>query len=218
MLEIDPVARDDLAGGADIAADDLESVLDLAGAAAGLAPPVMLGLEERGAFFTASDTDARGRAAAVAEGALPDPIEPVGDATALRAGTFSPDGFEFADTDKDGLERGAAPGFVGTIEALRVAVAGAGAGLEDIEDDNGVLVEVVGADVVGFFSGGAVTLLVAGAAAGALAPEGFTEPAPNVPELMIYRTINFISLNTVHVARRSPFSLLGLVGRHLPSQ
>jgi len=185
---MDPDVLEDFEGGA-AAAEERETVLWRAGAAAAFVDPAMLGLEDRGGFFTDSDIEARGRGAVVVEGALAELTEPVGDATALRAGTFSVDGFEFAEVDKDGLVSEGAAVFVGTTDALRLAVVGVAAGLDDIEDDGVGFDVAVGADVVGFLRAGAVALVAVGGAGTAFAPEGFTEPAPKVPELMIFFTV-----------------------------
>lgn len=176
MEEMELATFDDLTGGA---AEDRETV-EVFAAATGLAELTTLSLGARGAFFTASDTDARGRAAVLI---LPfvDAIEPVGETAELRtAATASEDGFVFVEVDREALVAGDAEDFVGAIEALRVAAAGVAAGFDEAEDIAGRDV-AAGADVVGFLNGGAATLGTAAAAE----PVGLTEAAPNVPELMI---------------------------------
>jgi len=128
-----------------------------------------LGRDATGAFFTVSEeTDALGRVVDVTEGALPDAVDPVGDATEARDGSFAfVDGCFVAEV---------VAGLVGTSDARRtvvVAVAGLAAG----------------GDVAGALAGGTDMLarLSAGAAAfvglvGAFPGGCLTEPAPNVPE------------------------------------
>lgn len=128
-----------------------------------------LGRDAAGAFFTVSEeTDALGRVAEVTEGALPDVVDQVGDATEARVGSF-----EFVGVC---LAAEVAAGLVGAIDARRTVVVVAG-GL------------VAGADVAGALAGGTDILarLSAGGAAfvglvGVFAGGCLTEPAPNVPE------------------------------------
>lgn len=158
--------------------------MEVFGGATGFAELTILGLETRGAFFTASDTDARGRAAVLA---LPfvEPIEPVGETAELRtAATASEDGFTLVEANKEAFGAGDCGGFVGTTEALRLAAAEVVAGFDEAEDIAGREV-AAGADVVGFFNGGAAAFAAAGTVAVALEPAGLTEPRPKVPELMI---------------------------------
>ena len=151
-------------------------------ATTGLPKVTPLGLET-GVFFTASGIDARGRAAELVL-----PVEPVGEIAELRtATTASEDGFVFVEADREAFGAGDAEGFVGTTEALRVVAAVVVADFEEAEDIAGRDV-AAGADVVGFFNGGAAafgTAVAAGPVAMALEPVGLTEAAPNVPELII---------------------------------
>lgn len=174
---------------ADLAAGATTEVLDGGAArteAVGRAVPVTLGLEERGAFLTASDTDARGRAMGAA---FAEPTEPVGDTTELRT-LPSAAGFAFAAEAEREVLTGGAVGLVGTTEALRAVTVTAGGGLAEV-DDASMGLETVGGEVV-FLSGGAATFAVAVAGAVDGAPfvtVGFTDPAPNVPELIICRLV-----------------------------
>ena len=189
MEDIEPVFFDDLTGGA---AEDRERVEVLA-AATGLPELTTLGLGPGGAFFPASDTDARGRATVLVF-PLVELIEPVGETVELRiAATASEDCFVFVEADKEAFGAGETEDFVGPTEALRVGAAGVAADFK-VEDIAGRDV-AAGADVVGFFKGGAtafdkgvvpvaVTLEPKEPEAG-LAEVGLTEPAPNVPELII---------------------------------
>ena len=184
MEDIEPAVFDGLTGGA---AEDRERVEVLA-AAAGLPELRALGLGARGAFFTVSDIDARGRATVLV---IPfvEPIEPVGETAELRiAVTASEDCFVFVEADREAFGAGETEDFAGTSEALRVGAAGVAA---DFDIDGRDV--AAGADVVGFFKGGA-TAFVTGVVAITLEPEepeagltevGLTEPAPNVPELRI---------------------------------
>jgi hypothetical protein len=179
MEDTELVAFDDLTSGG---AEDRETAEAFA-AATGLPELTALGLGTRGAFLTASDTDARGRAVALML-PLVDPIEPVGETTDLRtAATASEDGFVLVDKDRGPFGAGAED-FVGAIEALRVGAAGVAAGFE--ADDIARRDVAAGADVAGFFNGGAAAFgtTAAAAVAVALGPVGLTEPAPNVPELI----------------------------------
>jgi len=115
--------------------------------------PVALSLEERG-FFTASDTEARGRAVGVA--AFAEPAEPVGDTTAWRTGALSGAGFALVEADNDCLTVGGADVLTGTTDALRLEPVATIGGLRDTEAIEGLEL-AGGADVVGFLSGGAVT-------------------------------------------------------------
>ena len=180
MEDIELGVFDDLTGGV---AEDRERVEVLA-AATGLPELAALCLGARGAFFTASDTDARGRAMVLV---IPfvEPIEPVGETAELRmAGTASEDCFVFVEADREAFGAGE----TGTTEALRVGAAGVAADFR-VEDIAGRDV-AAGADIVGFFKGGAAAFDTAVVAVtlepeAGLAEVGLTEPAPNVPELMI---------------------------------
>ena len=183
MEDMELAVFDDLTGGA---AEDRERVEDFA-AATGLPELTTLDLGVRGVFLTASDTDARGRA-----GILVFPfvelIEPVGETTEfLTVSTASEDSFVFVEADRETFGAGEADDFVGTTEALRDGAAGVATDFEGTEDIGGRDV-AAGADVDGFFNGGPAALgTAAGAVAVTLEPElvGLTEPAPNVPELII---------------------------------
>jgi hypothetical protein len=187
MEDIEPPVFDDLTGGA---AEDREKVEVLA-AATGLPELTTLGLGPGGAFFTASDTDARGRATVLVFPFV-ELTEPVGETVELRiAVTTSEDCFVFVEADREAFGAGETEDFVGTTEALRVGAAGVAADFK-VEDIAGRDV-AAGADVDGFFKGGAaafdkgvvaVTLEPEEPEAG-LAEVGLTEPAPNVPELII---------------------------------
>lgn len=175
---------DDLTGGA---AEDRERVEVLA-AATGLPELTTLGLGPGGAFFTASDSDARGRATVLVFPFV-ELMEPVGDTAKLRIA--SEDCFVFVEADREAFGAGETEDFVGTTEALRVGAAGIAADFK-VEDIAGRDV-AEGADVVGFFKGGAAAFDT-GVVAVTLEPEepeaglaevGLTEPAPNVPELII---------------------------------
>ena len=182
MEDIELAVLDDLTGGA---AEDRERV-DVLAAVTGLPELTTLGLGVRGAFFTASDIDARGRATVFP---FVEPIEPVGETAELRiAVTASEDCFVFVETDREAFGAGETEDFVGTTEALRVGATGVAADFDIAGRD-----VAAGADVVGFFKGGAVAFDT-GVAAVTLEPEepeadltevGLTEPAPNVPELII---------------------------------
>lgn len=184
MEDIELAVFDDLTGGA---AEDRERVEVLA-AVTGLPELTALGLGARGAFFIASDIDARGRATVMVFPFV-EPIEPVGETVELRiAATASEDCLVFVEADSEAFGTGEAEDFVGTTEALRVGAAG-------VADDFDIAGRDVaaGADVVGFFKGGAVAFDT-GVVAVTLEPKepeaglteaGLTEPAPNVPELII---------------------------------
>lgn len=181
MEDIELAVFDDLTGGA---VEDRERVEVLA-AVTGLPTLTALGLGARGAFFAASDIDTRGRAMVP----FVEPIEPVGETTELRiATTDSEDCFVFVEADRETFGAGETEDFVGTTEALRAGAAGVAADFDIAGRD-----VAAGADVVGFLKGGA-TAFDTGVGAVTLEPEelepgltevGLTEPAPNVPELII---------------------------------
>ena len=181
MEDIELAVFDDLTGGA---AEDRERV-EVLGAVTGLPELTTLGLGARGAFFEASDIDARGRAMFP----FVEPVEPVGETAELRiAVTASEDCFVFVETDREAFGAGETEDFVGTIEALRVGAAGVAADFDIAGRD-----VAAGADMAGFFRGGA-DVFDTGVVAVTLEPEepdtgltevGLTEPAPNVPELII---------------------------------
>ena len=176
MEDMELAVFDDLTGGV---AEDRER--EVFAAEPGLPKLPALGLGAIGAFFTASDTDARGR---VAMFPFVEPIEPVGETTELRAAaTASEDGFVFVEADKETLRAG---DFAGTTEALRDGAAGIAADFEEVKDMDGRVV-AAGAVVVDFLKGGAAAFgPAAGTVAVTLEPEvDLTEPAPNVPELII---------------------------------
>ncbi len=120
--------------------------------------------------------------------AFAEPTEPVGDTTELRT-LPSAVGFALAAEAESEVLTGGAVGFVGITEALRAVTVTAGGGLAEVDDASTGL-ETVGGEVV-FLSGGAATFAVAaGAVDGApFATVGFTDPAPNVPELIICRLV-----------------------------
>lgn len=149
MDEMELVGLDAFAGAV---AEDRERGVAFAGAVA-LTEPVTLGLEVRGPFFTASDTEARGRAIVAAFAEL---TEPVGETTVLRTGIPSGAGFVLVEEDNDCLTVRGAGVFTGATDALRLEPAATIGGLEDTEDVIEGLELAEGADVVGFFSGGAV--------------------------------------------------------------
>src|ERR1700678_16627 len=128
--------------------------------------------------------DARGRVTAP----FVEPTEPVGETAELRtAVTASRTGFVLVNADREDSRTGDAEDLVGTIKALRVAAARVAADFDGAEDIAGRDV-AAGADVAGFFNGGAAALVTAGTAGAvtvALEPDGLTDPAPDVPELMI---------------------------------
>jgi hypothetical protein len=158
MDEMELAGLDDFAGPA---AEDRERGVAFAGAVAFIGP-VTLGLEG-GPFFTASDTEARGRTAGVA--AFAEPTEPVGETTVLRTGTLSGAGFALVEEDNDCLTAGGAVVFTGATDALRLEPAATIDGLEDTEEAIDGLELARGADVVGFLIGGAVALEAAVAGA-----------------------------------------------------
>jgi hypothetical protein len=181
MEDIELAVFDDLTGGA----KDRERVEVLA-AATGFPKLTTLGL---GAFFTASDTDVRVRATVLVFPFV-EPIEPVGETAELRiAATTSEVCFVFVEADREAFGAGESEDFVGPTEALRVVAAGVAAvfKVEDIDKRD----IAAGADVVGFFNGGAAALDTGVVALKPEKPEaglaevGLTEPAPNVPELRI---------------------------------
>lgn len=161
------------------AADERETGVTFEGAAVLLA--VTLGLEETRGFLTASDTDARGRDADVADAPAADATEPVGEATELRAGG-SVEGLLLVEADKGVLADVVVEGLAGTTDDLRDAGVEDTGGLEAEEDIAGFDV-AVGAEVVGFFRTGAVGFAAVDDAG--LVTVGLTLPAPNVPEFMI---------------------------------
>ena len=180
---MDPAALVDLAGGG--AAEVRESPVVFAGTEV-LTEPDTLGREDTGAFFAASVTEALGRAAGAAEPAFDDATDPVGEATEPRRAAPSVEGLALAEADKEGLTDDGAAVFVGTTDALRVAVAGATDGLLEADEAREGL-DAAGADVVGFFNGGAVAFDAAVAVDDAgFDAAGLTAPAPNVPELITY--------------------------------
>lgn len=136
---MDPVVLDDLAGGT---AERDKGVFEVV-LGGSLGGPDVLCRELKGAFFTPSDTDARGRATEEAE--------PVGEATEARPA--SPAGLALAEADKDGFESGGAVAFVGTIDALRFGV-GAGPGAVRVAGVAG-FEAIVGVELMDFFRAGA---------------------------------------------------------------
>ena len=185
MIEdIELVVFDNLTGGAAV---DRERVEDLA-AVTGFTELTALGLEARGGFFTASDIDARGRAMALVF-PFAEPIEPVGETAELRIAVTTSEGcFVFVEADREAFGAGETEDFVGTTEALRVGAAGVAADFDITGRD-----VAAGADVVGFFKAGAAAFdtwvmavtLEPGEPEAGLTEVGLTEPAPNVPELII---------------------------------
>lgn len=158
MDEMEPPGFVAFAGAA---AEDRERGVAFVGAVA-FTGPVTLGLEGRGPFFTASDTEARGRAGVAAFAEL---TEPVGETTVLRTGTPSGEGFALVEADNDCLTVGGAGVFTGATDALRLEATATIGGLEDTEEVIEGLELAEGADVVGFFSGGAVAFEAAVAGA-----------------------------------------------------
>lgn len=153
----------------------------------GLVVAARLCLAVRGVRLTPSETEARGRAAAAAEGAapagLPFAVVPTGDTTPRALVVVEAVvGFELAEDESEGFVIGGAEGFVGTTDALRAgAAAGVAAGLADAIA--GLAVEAV--PLVDFFRGAAAGFGAPDAEEGA----GLDEtdlPAPKVPELSIY--------------------------------
>lgn len=144
-------------------------------------------LEARGARFTASETEARGRAFVED---FNEAADSAGDTTLGRVAPEVPAaaaiGFELADADREGLEIGGAGDFAGASDARRL---GAGAGTAGVRDAIAGL-EIAEEALVDFLRTGAAVVagglavagveVTAGLAAGAL-----TEPVPNVPELRI---------------------------------
>lgn len=172
----------DLAPGA--VTDDRDKGAALAGPV-GFTELAMLGLDETGGFLTASETDARGRATGAA---FADATEPVGDATEPRLRTsLSRAGLGLAEADNEVLTGGAA-GLVGTMEALRVGTEDAAAGLAGVVDAK-VGLEIEGGVVEVFFRTGAVTFAVGGAGVTSFGAVAFNDPAPNVPELIIWKVV-----------------------------
>jgi len=160
-----------------------------AGVLGGLVVVDRLCLEVRGAFFTPSDTDARGRAAEEDLRDMPGPAGETTDARVPGLTVAALAGFVFVDEDNDGFDMGGADGFVGTTDALRfgaavLVVAGreeAMAGLDCAAD--GALVD--------FLRGKADTGVGLEAedeeVTAGLVVADLTDPAPNVPELIIYK-------------------------------
>ena len=169
ILEIDPIGREALADGA---AEDRETVVTFGGPA-GFPEAATLGRAVSGGFLAASaEIEPRGLVGTgVGAGLLAEPIEPVGEA---RKVTSSSKGFVVAEADRDCLDKAGDVVFAGTRDALRAAVA-ADLGFAD---DGAIFVWAEGGDVADFFNAGALGFVVTGA----LAPVGFTEPIPKVPE------------------------------------
>lgn len=173
MEEIEPVGRDALV--------PVAVVRVVAGLVAGEGRDVeedKLG-RARGAFFTPSDTEARGRDAA-------DALVSVADARAAAAAV----GLAPADEAREAREAGAFVADEGATDVRLVAVVLAvRVGLVELE--LGAAAGFVGAavadEVVDFRSvevaGGLLAPEEVGA--GLVAPPGFADPAPNVPELKI---------------------------------
>jgi hypothetical protein len=182
MDEIDPAVRDTFGGAAP--AEEVRARLLVRAGTVVREAAVVVGLVATGAFLTASpETDARGRVRAAA---LEEATDAVGDTTELRPPSA---GLEDAEAANDALTGGLVV-FVGTIEALRAAVADATGALDaDVADGTeGFGADKGGADALR--NVGVAAFADAGAAAGAgLAPVGFTVPAPNVPEVIIFLTV-----------------------------
>lgn len=169
----------------------------------GFVTPERLCLPANGAFFTPSETEARGRVAVDED--LTDAVEPVGETTERvdtvgfevvgGAGLDEVDddkgGFE-VEEDKDGLEGGGAEDLGGTTEARRagpvddVPVEGAfatGVGLVGLDAGAPALTDFLRVEAA------EEALLAAEDATLEIALEAgatFTEPTPNVPEFSIY--------------------------------
>lgn len=202
MEEMEPVVRVGLVTGG-LAAGGLETVV----VAGGFMLPAMLCLAA-GAFFTPSETEARGRVAVADD--LTEATEPTGETTArtAEAGFEAVDDPGLAEVEEDnGFEVDEASGGLGTVVAVGdLEAEGAGAlGAIEVRRAGPVAdVPVDGALEIGpgftgergtpaltdFFSAVVAdeTLLAAEVAAGVttLAAGAFFKfPAPNVPELRI---------------------------------
>jgi hypothetical protein len=146
----------------------------------GLVVAERLGLEDTTGFLTPSETDARGR---FADTDLREAVEPVGETTfarEVRLTVADADTLELVEDDN-----AVVTGALGTIDALLLGIACVSAAPVVAE----VLVgAIVGLDegtadaLTDFFIGEAADV----AAATCLGAVGFTEPEPNVPELIIY--------------------------------
>jgi hypothetical protein len=171
MDEIEVVGRVDFAG---------TEPVDLAGG--GFVVVDMLCREVRGARLTPSETEALGRDAEEA-------AEPAGDTTEARVALAEDGGFVLAEADRDGFAKGGAVGFEGATESLLL---GAAEGTVDARE-----VAVAGLDVaedalVDFLSTGAADegfTEAVPAVVGVFVDGGLTEPAPKVPEFMIWKKI-----------------------------
>lgn len=144
--------------------------------------------EDKGAFFTPSDTEARGREAED----LMEVVESAGDTTEARVAALVAlvVGFAEVEEDNDGFESGGAVVLGGMTDALR-------AGPAEAEDETpaaeGREEAMAGLDgwadaLVDFLRGEAATVgfAVDAEVTEGLEAEGFTEPEPNVPEFNIY--------------------------------
>lgn len=137
----------------------------------------------KGALFTPSDTEARGLAAD-----LTDAADPAGETTPARvAAEAGGAGLLFVEADNEGLVNGGAEGLEGTIDARLAGVAPEGAGREedmggfDGGADPEAELDFLRDDVAAAGLVAAVVEVTAG-----FDTAGFTDPAPKVPELMIY--------------------------------
>lgn len=165
MLDMDPAGREGLVFGP---AEDRMTDVALLGPAGFTEPPI-LGRRAAGAFFTASETEARGRpGAGVTIGDLAEPMEPVGEARRVR----SSEGLILADAESDCLAKPGALVFAGTTDILRVGRA-AVVGLDEVDEAKASLEATGGGDVVDFFKAGALS-----PPAGTFEPVGFE---PDVP-------------------------------------
>lgn len=152
-------------------------------------------LEASGALLTPSETEARGRAAEVT-----DPLEPAGDITEARVvagGVVVVAGLVLVDDDKDFVGTGAV-GFRGTVDILRVGGATFGAG--PLEEAMAGFEEIAEEELMDGLRTGAVGLAVAEGVVVAvgLLDTALMEPAPNVPELIIY-SITLATASYEHV-------------------
>lgn len=142
----------------------------------GFTPAETLDLVFKGARFTPSDTEARGREAE-------EVAEPVGETTDGRVALLVGAGFAPTDADNEGFESGGADGFAGATESLRLeGTVEVASGREVIGVFEGIADELVDFLRVGATAGLAVAEL---AVAVGLEEATLTAPAPNVPELMI---------------------------------